>query len=65
MHEKTGTRYPKLLDVQRLGHGVGLCRSLGAFLHCSSFLGLPYRILVLYLVKPKKATTMETIGSCL
>ena len=23
-------------------------------LHCSSFLGLPYRILIIYLVKPKK-----------
>ena len=31
-------------------------------LHCSSFLGLPYRILIMYLVKPKKGTTMETIG---
>ena len=27
------------------------------------FLGLPYRILIIYLVKPKKGTTMETIGS--
>ena len=26
------------------------------------FLGLPYRILIIYLVKPKKGTTMETIG---
>ena len=32
-------------------------------LQCSSFLGLPYRILLIYLVKPKKGTTMETIGS--
>ena len=32
-------------------------------LHCSSFLGLPYRILIIYLVKPKKGTTMETIGT--
>ena len=31
-------------------------------LHCSSFLGLPYRILIIYLVKPNKGTTMETIG---
>ena len=31
-------------------------------LHCSSVLGLPYRILIIYLVKPKKGTTMETIG---
>ena len=31
-------------------------------LHCSSFLGLLYRILIIYLVKPKKGTTMETIG---
>ena len=31
-------------------------------LHCSSFLGLPYRILSMNLVKPKKRTTMETIG---
>ena len=31
-------------------------------LRCSSFLGLPYRILIIYLVKPEKGTTMETIG---
>ena len=31
-------------------------------LHCSSFLGLPFRILHLELVKPKKGTTIETIG---
>ena len=30
-------------------------------LHCSSFLGLPYEILSIYLVKPKKGTTMETM----
>ena len=41
-----------------LGHGLGPTYSL----HCSSFLGLPYRILLIYLVKPKKGTTMETIG---
>ena len=32
-------------------------------LHCSSFLGLPVRILNIDLVKPKKGTTMETIGN--
>ena len=32
-------------------------------LHCSSFLGLPYRILNIILVKPKKGTTMKTIGT--
>ena len=32
-------------------------------LHCSSFSGLPFRILNIELVKPKKGTTMETIGS--
>ena len=32
-------------------------------LHYSSFLGLPYRILLIYLVKPKKGTTMETLGT--
>ena len=31
-------------------------------LHCSSFLGLPFRILNIELDKPKKGTTMETIG---
>ena len=31
-------------------------------LHRSSFLGLPYRIHIIYLVKPKEGTTMETIG---
>ena len=31
-------------------------------LHCSSFLGLPFKILNTKLVKPKKGTTMETIG---
>ena len=29
----------------------------------SSFLELPYRILIIYLVKPRKRTTMETIGT--
>ena len=29
---------------------------------CSSFLGLPFRIFNVELVKPKKGTTMETIG---
>ena len=32
-------------------------------LHCSSFLGLPVRILNIKLVKPEKGTTMETVGS--
>ena len=31
-------------------------------LHCSSFLGLPFKILNIEWVKPKKGTTMETIG---
>ena len=31
-------------------------------LHCSSFLGLPFRILNLKWVRPKKGTTIETIG---
>ena len=31
-------------------------------LHCSSFLGLPLRILNIDLAKPKKGTTMETTG---
>ena len=31
-------------------------------LHCSSFFGLPFRILNIELVKPEKGTTMETIG---
>ena len=39
-------------------HSLGFTCSL----HCSSFLGVPYRILIMYLVKPKKGTTMETIG---
>ena len=33
-------------------------------LHCRSFLGLPQRILNVDSVKPKKGTTMETIGRC-
>ena len=32
-------------------------------LHCNSFWGLPFRILNIELVKPKKGTTMETIGN--
>ena len=32
-------------------------------LHCSSFVGPPFRILNVELVKPKQGTTMETIGS--
>ena len=39
-------------------YGLGFTYSL----HCSSFLGLPFRILNTKLVKPKKGTTMETIG---
>ena len=31
-------------------------------LHCSSFLGLPFRFLNIKLVKPKKGTTMKTVG---
>ena len=31
-------------------------------LHCSSFLGYLIGNLIIYLVKPKKGTTMETIG---
>ena len=31
-------------------------------LHCSSFLGLPFRILNTKVVKPKEGTTMETLG---
>ena len=31
-------------------------------LHCSSFLGLPFRVLNMKLVEPKKGTTMETVG---
>ena len=32
-------------------------------LHCSSFLGLPFGILNINMVKPKKGTIMETIGN--
>ena len=32
-------------------------------LHCSSLSGLPFRILSIKLVKPKKGTTMETTGT--
>ena len=52
-------------EVQALGSGAwaeeegsGSTYSL----HCSSLLGLPCRSLIIYLVKPKKGTTMETIG---
>ena len=41
-------------------HGLTITYTL----HCSSFLGLPVRILSIKLVKPKKGTTMETIGKC-
>ena len=34
-------------------------------LHCSSFLGLPFGILNIKMVKPKKGTTMETLGRTL
>ena len=34
-------------------------------LHCSSFLGLPYRILTIKLARSKKGTTMETTGRTL
>ena len=44
-----------------MAKGVGSVGVPTCSLHCSSFLGLPYRILIIYLVKPKK--TMETIGT--
>ena len=40
------------LDARLPGLEVGL--GLTCSLHCSSFLGLPYRVLIIYLVKPKK-----------
>ena len=46
----------------REGGDLGGSRDSTYSLHCSSFLGLPYRILNIYLVKPKKGTTMETTG---
>ena len=56
-----------LLAFRLLGfEGLGI-RLLGFTysLHCSSFLGLPFRILNRDSVKPKEGTTMETIGSAL
>ena len=44
-------------DPMRAELGNGLTYSL----HCSSFLGLPFRILNIDLVKAKKGTTMETM----
>ena len=45
----------------------GLGKRLTYSLHCSSFFwgGVSYRILHIKLVKPKKGTTMETIGGAL
>ena len=43
----------------RVGRGLSSTYSL----HCSSFWGLPFRILKMKLVKPKKGTSMETIGT--
>ena len=40
-----------------------LAKELTYSFHCSSFLGLPFRILNIQLVKPKQGTTMETIGN--
>ena len=37
-------------------------RSLTYSLHCSSFWGLPFRLLNTKMVKPQKGTTMETVG---
>ena len=42
---------------------VDIPESYTKSLHCSSFLGLPFRILNIELVKPKKGTTIETIGT--
>ena len=47
----------------KVAKGLGSVGAPTCSLHCSSFLGLPYRILIIYLVKPKKGTTMETIGT--
>ena len=56
-------RIPKS-DPERPKEGYAdLPRRQGTYrLHCSSFLRLPYRILIIYLVKPKIGTSMETIG---
>ena len=51
-----------LVTLNPAYHPLGCCTSTTYSLHCSSFLGLPYRILIIYLVKPKKGTTMETTG---
>ena len=45
--------------IELRGLGLGVTYSL----HCSSFLGLPYRILIIRLVKPTEGTTVETAGS--
>ena len=47
--------------LQLLDCGVGIPWNTCS-LHCSSFWGLPFKILHIGLVKPKKGTTMETIG---
>ena len=48
---------------RRTRRSWGVPRDSTYSLHCSSFLGLPYRILIIYLVKPQKGPTMETIGN--
>ena len=56
-----------------MGFGLWGCGALGCSLGVlgspeasyAAFLGLPFRILNIDLVKPKKGTTMETIGSAL
>ena len=51
------------MGLQYRQGGVLGALALTYSLHCSSFLGLPSRILYIELVKPKKGTTMETTGS--
>ena len=50
-----------MLEGRGQSGGLGFTYSL----HCSSFLGLPFRILNVKLVKPKKGTTREPTGRAL
>ena len=60
---KTEEKAPMATLIQKLETLIITPRDPTYSLHYSSFLGLPFKILNIKLVKPKKGTTMETIGT--
>ena len=53
---------PPMVSATCFGCKRAISLGFTCSLHFSSFLGLPYRILIIRLAKPQKGTTMETLG---